>query len=89
MPKILIIETCLVNHGDDAGGIAHEAGETIDVNKDTAIELAKYGRSLFLNKADDPTKTKQYSASTDMVKAVEAAAKARAAAAKAAEQEPA
>lgn len=89
MPKILIIETCLVNHGDDAGGIAHEAGETIDVNKDTAIELAKYGRSLFLNKADDPTKTKQYSASTDMVKAAEAAAKARAAAAKAAEQEPA
>lgn len=89
MPKILIIETCLVNHGDDAGGIAHEAGETIDVNKDTAIELAKYGRSLYLNKADDPTKTKQYSASTDMVKAVETAAKARAAAAKAAEQEPA
>lgn len=89
MPKILIIETCLVNHGDDAGGIAHEAGETIDVNKDTAIELAKYGRSLYLNKADDPSKTKQYSASNDMVKAVEGAAKARAAAAKAAEQEPA
>lgn len=89
MPKILIIETCLVNHGDDAGGVAHEAGETIDVNKDTAIELAKYGRSLYLNKADDPTKTKLYSASADMVKAVEAAAKARAAAAKAAEQEPA
>lgn len=89
MPKILIIETCLVNHGDDAGGVAHEAGETIDVNKDTAIELAKYGRSLYLNKADDPTKTKQYSASSDMVKAVEAAAKARAAAAKATEQEPA
>ena len=89
MPKILIIETCLVNHGDDAGGIAHEAGETIDVNKDTAIELAKYGRSLYLNKADDPSKTKQYSASADMIKAVEGAAKARAAAAKAAEQEPA
>lgn len=86
MPKILIIETCLVNHGDDAGGIAHEAGETIDVNKDTAIELAKYGRSLYLNKADDPTKTKLYSATPDMVKAVEAAAKARA---KAAEEVPA
>ena len=79
MPKILIIETCLVNHGDDAGGIAREAGETIEVNKDTAIELAKYGRSLFLNKADDPTKSKQYSASADMVRAVAAAAKARAA----------
>lgn len=86
MPKILIIETCLVNHGDDAGGVAYEAGSTIEVNKDTAIELAKYGRSLYLNKADDPTKTKLYSASTDMVKAAEAAAKSRA---KAAEEAPA
>lgn len=86
MPKILIIETCLVNHGDDAGGIAREAGEIIDVNKDTAIELAKYGRSLYLNKADDPTKTKLYSATPEMFKAAEAAAKARA---KAAEEAPA
>lgn len=74
MPKLLIIETCVVNHGDDAGGVVHETGETIDVNKDTALELVKYNRALYLSKQDDPTKTKQFSAPPEMIRALKAAA---------------
>ncbi len=81
MPKLLIIENCIVNHGDDAGGVVHESKETIDVNKDTALELVKYNRALYLNKQDDPTKTKQFSATPEMIRAIEAEAKAAKAAA--------
>lgn len=77
MPKILIIESCFINHGDDAGAVAAEAGETLDVTKDTALELVKYNRALYVSKNDDPTKTKQFSASPEMVKAIDAAARAR------------
>ena len=77
MPKQLIIESCFINYGDDAGGVAAVVGETVDVTKDGALELAKYGRALYINKADDPTKTKQFSASPEMVRAIDAAGKAK------------
>lgn len=83
MPKQLITESCLVNFGDDRGGVHCEAGEVVDVPKATAIDLARMGRTLFVDKADDPDKNGRHTASKEMLKAASdmRAARAKAAAA--------
>lgn len=80
--KLLIISACLINFGDDRGGVHTAEGETPEVTKDTAVELTQANRALYVNKADDPTKEKRYTASPEMVKAAQDLAKAKAAAEK-------
>lgn len=70
--KLLIIEACLVNYGDDRGGVDHAAGDVVDVPKATAATLATNGRALYINKTDDPDKAGRFTASKDMLKAAEA-----------------
>lgn len=70
--KQLIIEACLVNYGDDRGGVDHAAGDVVDVPKAVAVTLATNGRALYVNKADDPNKDARHTASKDMLKAAEA-----------------
>lgn len=81
MPKQLVIESCLINHGDDRGGVHHDAGEIVEVPKGTAIDLARSGRTLFVDKKDDPDKHGRHTASAELLKAAEAAQKAKAKAA--------
>ena len=80
MPKILVIEPCLINFGDDRGGVDHAVGDFAEVNKDTARFLADNGRSLYCSESDDPTKEKRLTATKAMLKAAEAASKPSAAA---------
>lgn len=75
MPKMLVIAGCLINHGDDRGGVAHAQGEIVEVNKDTADTLAKMDRALYASREDDPTKAGIHTASPDMLKAAQAMAK--------------
>lgn len=75
MPKILIIETCIVNHGDDRGGVVETLGTTVEVNKDTARDLCTGGRALYLDKSDDHDKQGRNTASPEMVKAAAREAK--------------
>lgn len=72
MPKQIVIEPCLINYGDDRGGVDHAAGEVVEVPKDTAINLARAGRTLFVDKKDDPDKNGHYTASEAMVVAAKA-----------------
>lgn len=76
MPKILIIETCIVNHGDDRGGVVESVGATVEVNKDTARDLCSTGRALYVSKADDPDKTGRNTATAEILKAAAREAKA-------------
>ena len=75
MPKVLIIEPCLINLGDDRGGVDHGAGEIVDVNKDTANTLARANRALYVSKVDDPDKHGLFTATKEMVRAAEALTK--------------
>lgn len=81
MPKILVIEPCLINLGGDEGGVHHDAGAFADVNKDTARQLAECGRTLYTSTSDDHTKPPRYTASAELLKAAQDAAKAAAKAA--------
>jgi hypothetical protein len=72
MPKILIIESCVVNHGDDRGGVHQSAGDMPEVPKDPARALVSAGRALYINKTDDPDKQGRNTASREMVSAAEA-----------------
>lgn len=56
MPKMLVLETCLVNYKDDRGGIAEPAGTLPTIDAEQALALARTGRMLFTRKSDDPTK---------------------------------
>jgi hypothetical protein len=80
MPKVIVIESCLINLGDDRGGVGHAVGETPEVTKETASKLVGAGRVLYVDKKDDPDKHGRYTASKEMLKAAEqmAAAKAKA-----------
>lgn len=78
MPKMLIIEACLVNYGDDRGGVHECAGAQIEVGKDAATALVQAGRALYTDKKDDPNKTGANTASKEMIAAAEAAVKAAA-----------
>lgn len=79
--KQIIIEACIVNFGDDRGGVGQAAGDIVDVPKEAARTLATAGRALYTNKADDPDKSGRFTASKEMIKAAEAMAAARAKAA--------
>lgn len=81
MPKQLIIEPCLINHGDDRGGVDHAAGEIVEVPRDVAYALALAGRALYVDKKEDPDKHGRHTAGRDMLQAATdlAAAKAKAA----------
>lgn len=76
MPKQIVMQPCFINYGDDAGGQFADLAETVEPNKDTALELARMGRTLYVNKADDPTKG-QLTASEPMLKAAAATVAAR------------
>jgi len=69
MPKILIIEACLVDFADDTGGQHQEVGAMPTVPKDLAADLVKARRALYCDKADDFDKAGHNTASKDMLKA--------------------
>lgn len=75
MPRVLIIESCVINHGDDRGGVHAEQYVQPTVTKDTAAALVASGRALYVDEKDDPSKGKINTASTEMLKAAGAAAK--------------
>lgn len=77
MPKMLITEACLVNFGDDRGGVDAAIGDMPDVPRDQATILARAGRALFVNEKDDVDPSGRYTASPALVKAAQEAAKAR------------
>lgn len=74
--KLLIIEACLVNHGDDRGGVHESAGALPDVPKDIARQLVAANRALYVNKADDPDKGGKSTATREMLAAAEEMARA-------------
>lgn len=76
MPKQLVIEPCIINFGDDRGGVDHAAGDIVEVQKDTANNLARANRTLYVDKKDDPDKHGRYTASAEMLRAAEKMAKA-------------
>jgi hypothetical protein len=54
--KLLILEACAIaTLGAEVSSHA-DVGDVVDVPKDDAISLARMGRAMFLDKADDPTK---------------------------------
>lgn len=75
MPKVLIIESCLINYGDDRGGVHAEQYEQPNPTKDTAAALIASGRALYVDEKDDPSKGKINTASAEMLKAAAAAVK--------------
>lgn len=81
--KIIILESCIINLGDDRGGQHAERLDMPDVPKDTAVKLVGYGRALYINKSDDPDKAGVNTAPQDLVDAAKAAAAEKAKAAKA------
>jgi len=75
MPKILIIEPTLINHGDDRGGQHADIGIT-EAPKDAARAVVLAGKALYVSRADDPSKSGTHTATAEEVKAAQAAAKA-------------
>lgn len=75
MPKLLILEPCVVNFSDDRGGVHQSAGDLPDVPKESARNLIAAGRALYANKTDDPDKQGRNTASREMLQAAEAMAK--------------
>ena len=80
--KIIILESCIINLGNDRGGQHAERLDMPDVPKDTAVKLVGYGRALYINKSDDPDKAGVNTAPQDLVDAAKAAAAEKAKAAK-------
>ncbi len=68
MPKILVIEGCVINHGDDRGGVVYSVGEVADVTKEAASALARAGRALYVRREDDASKG-GYTASAEILQA--------------------
>lgn len=80
MPKMLIIAACLINYGDERGGVDHEVGDMPDVpTKATATFLADTERALYIDKRDDHNRDGRYTASEKMIAAAKALAKSKAA----------
>lgn len=73
--KILLLESTVVNYGDDRGGVIEPAGALINPAASTAHLLVTHGRALYTVKGDDPSKGLR-TAPADVVKAAEAANKA-------------
>lgn len=80
--KIIILESCIINLGDDRGGQHAERLDMPDVPKDTAVKLVGYGRALYINKSDDPDKAGANTASKELIQAVYASKAAKDKAAK-------
>lgn len=78
MPKMLIVETTVVNYGDDRGGVVETDGTQVSVPKDVGADLARAGRAVYLIKADDPTKEGRYTIDARMLAAFERERKAKA-----------
>lgn len=76
MPKIIIIEACLVDFKDDKGGQHQEVGAMPTVPKDIAADLVRSNRALYADKADDFDKGGRNTATKEMLKAAEQVAKA-------------
>lgn len=74
MPKILLLESCSVNYGDERGGVIENAGALVSVLPSQAAMLVNIGRALYAAKGDDPTKGLK-TAPAEVVKAAEARAK--------------
>lgn len=70
--KVLIIAACLINYGDDRGGVHADVGEMPDVPKKQAEDLTRSDRALYVNRKDDSTKTGQFTATESMIKAAKA-----------------
>lgn len=70
--KILIITACQVLA--DEGTRHADVAETVDTTREEAVQLARQGRALFLDKGDDPTKG-QLTASKDDVESTRRHAK--------------
>jgi hypothetical protein len=68
--KLLVITSCMVRLGTE-GLEPAEQGALINVDKGQADTLTKFGRALYTNKTDDPTKEKSLTASAEMVAAAE------------------
>lgn len=68
MPKILVIEGCVINHGDDRGGVVYSVGEAADVTKEAASALVRAGRALYVRREDDASKG-GYTASPEILQA--------------------
>lgn len=75
MPKLLILEDCMVNFSDDRGGVHQSSGNLPDVPKESARALVAAGRALYANKTDDPDKQGRNTASREMLQVAEAMAK--------------
>lgn len=75
MPKLLILEPCVVNFSDDRGGVHQAAGDLPDVPKESARNLIAAGRALYASKNDDPDKQGRNTASREMLQVAEAMAK--------------
>lgn len=69
---MLIVESCVVNHGDDRGGVHQSTGDMPDMPKDPARALVSAGRALYINKTDDPDKQGRNTANREMISAAEA-----------------
>jgi hypothetical protein len=78
MPKVIITEGCLVNYGDDRGGVHQDQGDLCEPAKDVALALVRVNRALYVNRSDDPDKAGANTASTELVRAAQAASKAKA-----------
>lgn len=74
MPKILLLEACTVNYGDERGGVIENAGALVTVLPNQSAMLVNIGRALYAAKGDDPTKGLK-TAPAEVVKAAEARAK--------------
>ncbi|HSD36087.1 MAG TPA: hypothetical protein VLC92_01180 [Rhodocyclaceae bacterium] len=71
MAKLVLLETIVVNYGDDRGGVIESAGDLITVTKETGIELTNHGRALYTRKGDDHSKGGLLTAPADVVSAAE------------------
>lgn len=74
--KALITSACLVNFGDDKGGVHQAEGALIDAPKDQVTALVNAGRALYVNKSDDPDKAGGNTATEAMLAAAADMAKA-------------
>lgn len=77
MPKILILDPCQVNFGDERGGVHVDHAETPSVTVDTAKALVGAGRAVYVDKKDDPDKKGRDTATEAMLDAAEQVRKAR------------
>lgn len=67
MPKLILLDNCVVNFRDDRGGQHHKMGDEVDVPKDEAYSLVRVGRAKFMSKSDDFDKAGTNTADKDLL----------------------